>query len=77
MAVSTVGGVGLRFGPLQADPAPDITKEDREKRAKWVAQEKKHLMRTGMSDKKAQARAAEMFDDDNPWYKEGSTFGKR
>ncbi|RSH84144.1 uncharacterized protein EHS24_005647 [Apiotrichum porosum] len=59
------------------DGRRDITKEDREKRAKWVAQEKKHLMRTGMSDKKAQARAAEMFDDDNPWYKEGSTFGKR
>ena len=34
------------------------------------------LVNTGMTLVKAKRRAAEMFDEENPWFKEGSTRGK-
>lgn len=54
----------------------EITKIDREARKAFVDEQVERLRGEGMPATRAKARAVEIFDDTNPWYKTGNTRGK-
>ncbi|WWD17810.1 hypothetical protein CI109_102252 [Kwoniella shandongensis] len=66
-----MGEVGLRL-----DGGKLITKEDREARKAYMDDRTQLLLSHGVAITKAKKRAAEMFDEENPWWKEGSTRGR-
>ncbi len=59
-----------------ADHLTEITKADQEERKQWVDDEIQRLIGNGMTQGKAKSRAAERWDEENPWWKEGSMRGK-
>ncbi|KAL1410643.1 hypothetical protein Q8F55_004662 [Vanrija albida] len=63
---------GSRLDGLQA-----ITKEDRAMRKEVVDRRVERLLERGLTQAQAKKRAAEEFDKANPWFKEGSSHGKR
>ncbi|WOO85267.1 DNA-dependent metalloprotease WSS1 [Vanrija pseudolonga] len=67
-----MGEGGSRLDGLQA-----ITKEERETRKAAVDRRAKRLQKQGLSLAKAKKLAAEEYDRANPWFKEGSSYGKR
>ncbi|WRT64221.1 uncharacterized protein IL334_001150 [Kwoniella shivajii] len=66
-----MGEVGLRL-----DGGRQITKEDREERKTFVDNMSQVLVQQGLSVTRARNRAGEMWIENNPWWKEGSTKGK-
>ncbi|KAK8865992.1 hypothetical protein IAR55_001143 [Kwoniella newhampshirensis] len=66
-----MGEVGARL-----DGGKLITKEDRGIRKSFIEDRTQTLLRSGVAVTTAKKRAAEMFDEENPWWKEGSTTGK-
>ncbi|WVQ85288.1 hypothetical protein IAT38_007453 [Cryptococcus sp. DSM 104549] len=63
-------------GGSRLDGGRLITKEDRQMRKAYVDDKTQLLQRNGMAITKAKKRAAEMFEEENPWWKEGSSRGK-
>lgn len=54
-----------------------ITKEDREMRKAFVDNTVPAFVGTGMALSTAKRKATEQFDKEFPWFKAGSTRGKR
>ncbi|WWC86328.1 uncharacterized protein L201_001201 [Kwoniella dendrophila CBS 6074] len=63
-------------GGSRLDGGRQITKEDREQRKSYIEDISQALLDQGMSLTKAKKRAGEMWEEDNPWWKDGSTRGK-
>ncbi|WVQ62109.1 uncharacterized protein L199_000247 [Kwoniella botswanensis] len=63
-------------GGSRLDGGRQITKEDREQHKSYVDDMTQVLLEQGLSMNKAKKRAGEMWEEDNPWWKEGSTRGK-
>ncbi|KAK6905792.1 hypothetical protein I203_106623 [Kwoniella mangroviensis CBS 8507] len=63
-------------GGSRLDGGRQITKEDREQRRSYIDDMTQVLLDQGLSMTKAKKRAGEMWEEDNPWWKEGSTRGK-
>ncbi|WVW82392.1 hypothetical protein I302_104399 [Kwoniella bestiolae CBS 10118] len=63
-------------GGSRLDGGRQITREDREQRKSYLDDMTQVFLDQGMSQTKARKRAGEMWEEDNPWWKEGSTRGK-
>ncbi|ORY23213.1 WLM domain-domain-containing protein [Naematelia encephala] len=59
------------------DGKREITKEDRAARKTFIDEEVDKLVKAGLPITRAKTVAIEMYDKLHPWYKEGSTFGKK